>query len=260
VTNTIVSVGHIGRPLEYRRAFAAATVHDFFNVIAVAVFLTLELLFHPLEKMARMLGDFFAGMGGLKLASPIKLATKPLINALANSVGDHVWILLVVAFILMFGALTLLIKVLRGLVLSRIEGMFSRTVFKTALRAMALGLVVTVAVQSSSIATSVIIPLAAAGVLTLEQVFPYTLGSNVGTTVTAILASLATGELAAVVVALVHLLFNIFGIVLIWPIRRIPLMLATRLAQLTLRSRLVPILYIVVVFFLVPLLIYLMMT
>ena len=260
VTNTIVSVGHIGRPLEFRRAFAASTVHDIFNVIVVAIFFPLEQFFHPLEKMARVLGNLFAGVGGLKVASPVKLATKPAIDALSHLVGGHAWILLILAFLLLFVALTLLVKVLRTLVLSRIEGMFGRTVFKTALRAMALGLVVTVAVQSSSIATSVIIPLAAAGVLTLPQIFPYTLGSNVGTTITAILASMATGELSAIVVALVHLLFNISGIILIWPIRRIPLMLATRLSELTLRSRLVPLIYIAVLFFGVPLLIYLLMT
>ena len=31
VTNTIVSVGHINKGTEFKRAFAASTVHDFFN-------------------------------------------------------------------------------------------------------------------------------------------------------------------------------------------------------------------------------------
>ena len=56
------------------------------------------------------------------------------------------------------------------------------------------GLVMTVAVQSSSITTSILVPLVAAGVLTLRNAFPVTLGANIGTTVTALLASIAGRE------------------------------------------------------------------
>ncbi len=256
VTNTIVSVGHIGRPLEFKRAFAASTVHDFFNLIAVGLFFVLEQAFGLLEHTARLLGELFVGFGGLKFFSPLKVATEPAIGLLVDLTGGRAWLLLILAFVFLFVALTLLIKVLRSLVLSRVETFFGRTIFKTAPRAMLLGLVITVAVQSSSITTSIIIPLAAAGVLTLEQIFPYTLGSNVGTTVTAMLASMATGEPAAVTVAIVHLLFNVFGIVVIWPVRRLPLYLARRLSELTVYSRWVPVIYIAVMFFGVPLIVY----
>ena len=43
VTNTIVSLGHITRKDEFRRAMAGATVHDFFNLLTVAIALPLEL-------------------------------------------------------------------------------------------------------------------------------------------------------------------------------------------------------------------------
>ena len=94
--------------------------------------------------------------------------------------------------------------------------------------------------------------------LRLEQIFPYTLGANIGTTVTALLASLAIGVPAAVTVAFVHLLFNIFGIIIIWPMRVVPLFLARKIAELTLKSRLIPIAYIVVVFFVVPFVVYML--
>ena len=256
VTNAIVSVGHIGRPLEFRRAFAAATVHDFFNLIAVAIFFPLEQFFGFLERGAYFLGDLFVGLGGLTVSSPLKLLTRPAIDGLVALAGGRAWIVLVLALVFLFASLTWMVKILRSLVLSRIETFFGRTVFKTPLRALLLGLLVTAAVQSSSITTSVIVPLAAAGVLTLEQVFPYTLGSNIGTTVTAILASMATGEPAAVVVALVHLLFNILGTVVVWPIRRLPLYLARWLATLAMRSRLLPVVFIGVAFFGIPLLVY----
>jgi solute carrier family 34 (sodium-dependent phosphate cotransporter) len=57
--------------------------------------------------------------------------------------------------------------------------------------AMVLGMVITMSVQSSSITTSILVPLAAAGVLSLRNAYPVTLGANVGTTITALLAAMA---------------------------------------------------------------------
>jgi len=94
---------------------------------------------------------------------------------------------------------------------------------------MLIGVIVTVMVQSSSLTTSLLVPLAAAGLLRLEQAFPVTLGANIGTTITAFMAALAvSGPNAAVglEISLVHLLFNLSGIVLIYPVkavRRVPL-------------------------------------
>ena len=53
VTNIIVSIGHINRGNEFKRAFAAATVHDFFNVMAVIILFPLEMAFGILEKIGR---------------------------------------------------------------------------------------------------------------------------------------------------------------------------------------------------------------
>jgi sodium-dependent phosphate cotransporter len=258
VTNTIVSVGHIKRSAEFRRAFAAASVHDFFNLLAVAILFPLEQVTGILAYCAEEIEIFFVNLGGLTFTSPLKIITKPVVNGLANLVGDYGWILFIVAVALLVTALLGLVRTLRMLVLDRVEAFFSRTIFRTAIRALVLGVLVTVAVQSSSITTSIIVPLAAAGVLTLEQIFPYTLGANVGTTVTALLASLATANPAAVTVAFVHLLFNVFGIVIIWPMRRVPLFLARWIAELTLKSRLVPLVYILLVFFVLPFVVYLL--
>ena len=128
----------------------------------------------------------------------------------------------------------------------------NRYLFGAPMVAMAFGVVMTVLVQRSSITTSLIIPLIGAGILTLEQVFPFTLGANIGTTVTAMLASLATGNPAAVTVAFAHLVFNLTGIGIVYPlapIRRIPLRLARGLAELTSRSRAYAFVYVGFVFF-----------
>jgi sodium-dependent phosphate cotransporter len=97
--------------------------------------------------------------------------------------------------------------------------------------------------------------LAGAGILTLRQIFPYTLGANVGTTITAILAALVTANISAIVVSFAHLLFNIFGIVTIWPLKAIPIKLAELLADTAVKNKVIPFVYILVMFFILPLII-----
>ncbi|MCZ6818361.1 MAG: hypothetical protein O7G31_02575, partial [Calditrichaeota bacterium] len=82
--------------------------------------------------------------------------------------------------------------------------------------------------------------------------FPYTLGANIGTTITAMLASLATGSIGAVTVAFAHFMFNVFGVILVWPLKKIPMALATKLADLAIKNRLIPVAYILIVFIVLP--------
>jgi sodium-dependent phosphate cotransporter len=147
-----------------------------------------------------------------------------------------------------------MVKALKILVVTKAEAWFDRYLFKTAVRALLVGLLLTVMVQSSSITTSLAVPLAGAGLLTLVQIFPYTLGANIGTTVTAILAALVTGNLSAIIVAFAHLLFNISGMIIWWPLKIIPITLAQNFARVATRKKIIPILYILVVFFLIPIL------
>ena len=119
---------------------------------------------------------------------------------------------------------------------------------------MAFGVILTILVQSSSITTSTIVPLAGAGVLTLRQIFPFTLGANIGTTVTALLAAMVLNP-TAMIVAFSHLFFNISGIVIIYPIkflRELPVKAAIKLADLSVHNKFIPLLYLIVVFVLIP--------
>jgi len=209
--------------------------------------------------MASLLGDGFSGIGGLTFVSPIKLVTKPVVAMIQNlcaDIGIHPLFQVALAVAFIFVALRYLVKTLRSLVVTRLDGFFNEILFRNALRGFGFGLVLTIMVQSSSITTSLAVPLAAAGLLTLRQIFPYTLGANVGTTVTAILASFATGNIVAVTTAFSHLLFNLLGIGLICPfsaVRRIPLWLAEGLSAVAAKNRLIPIFFILVVFYLLPL-------
>ncbi len=256
VTNTIVSIGHINRKAEFRRAFAAAIVHDFFNIVAVAVLFPLELATGFLNRSATHLAALFEGVGGLTLGSPLKAATTPTITFLAELVDQQPVLLLIIAVLLIFATLIGIVKILRSLVLKRVSSFFDEHLFKTAARAFFFGILLTALVQSSSITTSLAVPLVGAGLLSLLQIFPYTLGANVGTTVTAMLAALSTANVAAITVSFAHLLFNISGILLIWPIkkvRRLPILMAEFAAATAIKNRFLPLLFILFVFFIIPL-------
>ena len=255
VTNTLVSIGHIGHNREFKRAFAASTIHDFFNILAVVLLFPLQLTTNFLGVWSSRLADLFADVGGLAFSSPLKMITGPAVTTAAKILEGHPWVMLIVALVIMFGSLRYLVVLLKAVVIGRVEAFFDSTLFANAGRAMLFGLLITVMVQSSSITTSLAVPLAGAGILTLVQVFPYTLGANIGTTITAMLAALAVGEISAVTVAFAHLLFNICGIALIWPIRRIrriPLNMANRFAAVAAGHRWLAVAYILVCFYAIP--------
>ena len=86
--------------------------------------------------------------------------------------------------------------------------------------------------------------------------FPLTLGANIGTTVTGIMASLVSDSVDSLQVALAHLMFNVTGILIFYPIpfmRKIPLYAARRLGKATRVWRGFPLVYIAIMFVLVPL-------
>jgi sodium-dependent phosphate cotransporter len=255
VTNTLVSLGHTSLGQEFERAFAASTVHDFFNILAVLILFPLQVSTNFLGILAADMAEIFQEIGGFTFASPLKMVTAPAVNGVAHALDGHPWILLIVALVIMFASLRYLVVALKSIVLGRVEAFFDQTLFANAGRAMLFGLLITVLVQSSSITTSLAVPLAGAGILTLVQIFPYTLGANIGTTITAILAALAVGEVSALTVAFAHLLFNVCGIAVIWPIptlRRIPLRLAGGFAAVAADRRWLAIAYIAICFYAVP--------
>jgi sodium-dependent phosphate cotransporter len=236
MTNTIVSMGHVTRSAEFERAFAASTVHDFFNILAALVVLPIEVMFHPVQRSAEFLEAAFEGVGGMSLASPLKLIVSPVSDFLTAAI-PHEIPLLVIALLVLFLALSQMMKTMRGAVLDRLEGLFSRVLFRNDAASFTLGMVTTATVQSSSATTSLVVPLAGTGVLTLRQIYPYTLGANVGTTITAILASFSTGVGAAVTVALAHLTFNGIGIAIFYPLKAAPIWLAEKTGALAGKSK-----------------------
>jgi sodium-dependent phosphate cotransporter len=206
-----------------------------------------------LGSIATLTGKAFQHVGGLTFLNPIKTLTKPVVHLLIKGIGIHPWILLILSLLLLLFALKGMVSALKAIVVRKTEMWFDTILFKTALRSFLVGLLLTVLVQSSSITTSLMVPMAGAGILALEQIFPYTVGANIGTTVTAILAALVTGNLAAIIVAFSHLIFNVSGMVIWWPLQSVPIFLARKFSQYSMRNKLIPVGYIIIVFFIVPL-------
>lgn len=268
VTAKLVSLGHITRKAEFRRAFAASSVHDTFNLITVSLLFPLEYFFRIIEHTATWMGRIFVDVTGItKPENYLKKITKPSIEGLADLLDKVPWLVLLVSIIITFIMLWAIVKLLQSLVLKKLESFFDTYLFRNTMTAFVVGIFLTVAVQSSSITTSLIVPLAGAGVLRLQQIFPFTIGANLGTTITGLLAALAVAGqpgidpklvLAGATVAFAHFLFNASGALIFLPfkrVREIPVLFAERLAELCLRNRAIPIAFIILVFYIIPIII-----
>jgi solute carrier family 34 (sodium-dependent phosphate cotransporter) len=266
VTNTLASLGNIRRSEDFRRGFAGATMHDFFNIFAVALLLPLELLTGFLTEVAEWLTARLRGTEVSEIGeSPLRTAVKypvGLIETLLD--GDPIGgplagiLFLAAGLGLIFLALGFITKNMRELVAGGVERAMNRLVGRGGgAVGILVGIAVTIAVQSSTITTSILVPLVAAGILTLPNAYPITLGANVGTTVTALIASLAVLRPEGLTIALVHTLFNLTALALIYPVRRIrllPVRAAERLATVAVAHRSVVIGYVLGLFVAVPLL------
>lgn len=260
ITNTIVSLGNLGDKTAFKRSFQAATVHDFFNLFSIFIFLPIEMLFKPLERSALALSELFAGTGG---ASPSNLnfvgaMTKPVANFLTELTSPLPfggYIAIVIGIALIMASVILLGKVLQTRMTGKARDILTYAVGRDPLTGVASGTAMTVLVQSSSTTTSLVVPLAGAGVLTTKQVFPFTMGANIGTCITALLAATGANQPEALQIALVHLLYNVFGVVLFlvvpW-LKTLPVRSAEWLGELTERNRAYALVYLLLVFFVLP--------
>ena len=129
------------------------------GLIAVLILLPLEIAFGYLRWLAENAAGFFAGMGGMKAASPIKIITKPTIGLLMHLLDKNPILCLIVALALMYLALKFLVDLAKGIVIKRAERHMQRYLFGAAPQAMFFGVLMTIMVQSSSITTSMIVPL-----------------------------------------------------------------------------------------------------
>jgi solute carrier family 34 (sodium-dependent phosphate cotransporter) len=266
ITNTIVSLGYVRKGDEFKRAFEAATIHDFFNVISVIIFLPIEAAFGFLEKTAAVFSGFLLGGGSMSMKGfnfvkpivkpPIKFLEHTVLGSLHETVAGICMIVLGIVSI--FLVITFIGKLLRSLLVGKAKEILHASVGRGPISGIISGTLITVLVQSSSTTTSLIVPLAGSGVFSLRQVYPFTLGANIGTCITALLAATAiTGVNAvfALQIALVHLLYNIAGVIVIYGIpflRKLPIIASEKLAEITVKNKFFALAYMLAVFFVIP--------
>ncbi|XP_041791122.1 solute carrier family 34 member 2b [Chelmon rostratus] len=346
VTNTIVAMMQAGDRNEFRRAFAGATVHDFFNWLSVLILLPLEVATGVLYKLTALLIDSFNIQTGEDAPDLLNVITDPLTNSIIEldksvitgiATGDpaarnmslikrwcntetnttfwnvtvqtcpagglcwangdqfllqknsshtiylekckHLFvntslpdlavglILLAASLLILCTCLILIVKLLNSMLQGQVAVVIKKVLntdlpfpfaWVTGYVAILVGAGMTFIVQSSSVFTSAITPLVGIGVISLERAYPLTLGSNIGTTTTAILAAMASpGETLSnsLQIALCHFFFNIMGILLWYPIpfMRVPIRLARGLGNHTAKYRWFAALYLILCFLVFPL-------
>lgn len=270
LTNTLVSLGAARDRVAFRRAFSAATVHDFFNLIAVAIFLPLQLGFDVLERSSAWVADQTSGSdGGLfaavfgGLGGVISAGTKPLSDAVKHGTelipgAWHGIVMIALGVALILAVISFLGTLLKVLMVGRAATVLHAAIGRGPVSGVASGAAVTVMVQSSSTTTSLMIPLASSGAFSLREIYPFTVGANIGTTITALIAAFAfTGAEAEVALqaAYVHLLFNVYAALVIFclpGIRELPLRAATWLGTVASINKLWAAAWVLGVFVLVP--------
>ncbi|XP_052401276.1 solute carrier family 34 member 2a [Carassius gibelio] len=341
VTNTFVAMTQVGDRNKFRRAFAGATVHDFFNWLSVLVLLPLEVATGYLVKLTDLIVKSFNIQSGENAPALLNVITDPLTESIIEldesvisgiALGDpeaknksliKVWcqtfsnttvqnvtmsncsnfpcwelknvtevinikkcnhifvstnlsdlavglILLACSLLILCTCLILIVKLLNSMLKGQVAVVINKIMntdfpfpfaWLTGYIAIVVGAGMTFIVQSSSVFTSAITPLVGIGVIKLERAYPLSLGSNIGTTTTAILAAMASPAEKlgnSLQIALVHLFFNLSGIVLWYPIpfTRLPIRMAKALGLLTAQYRWFSGLYIIVCFFIFPLVVF----
>ncbi len=258
ITSTLISLGFINKKKEFQRAVAAGTYHDFFNILTAVILFPLEYYYNFLSRLAVWLTSWiYKGNSTVVVRDSDTFFSgfDPLVNALVDLINNG-FVLALVAIVLLFGSILLFRKLITEWMRLKSQEFFGSFFFKNPLKSFVWGVGITAAIRSSTVTTSLVVPLVAKKVVKLRNAAPFILGANVGTTITAFIAAfLYAGNESAIVIATSHFLFNAIGVLLFLPLpvlRSIPLDLADKLGKLTLKYRLSGLVYLLLTFFFIP--------
>lgn len=257
ITSTIVALSFINKKKEFKRAVAAGTYHDFFNILTALVLFPLEYYYGFLSGISIWITDtLFVTSNSVVSTSQ---SNWPLFSGLTTFLINLIpsaFVVTVIAVILLFSSILIFRKLISDLLEAKSPEAFSRFFFKSPLKSFTWGVLTTAAIRSSTITTSVVVPIVAKKVATLRQAAPFIMGANIGTTVTAFIAAILNSNTsAAISIAIAHFLFNFIGVCLFFPLpllSRLPLHLANELGKLTLKYRLAGFVYLLLTFFFIP--------
>lgn len=257
ITSTIVSLGFINKKKEFKRAVSAGTYHCFFNLLTLLVLFPLELYNGFLSTASASIGQaVFPTFEPSSATTPgvtwsiFGFATDFLVTSIASGA-----VLTVLSFILLVISILIFRKLISDLLKAQSPETFSKFFFAGELKSFFWGLVTTAAIRSSTITTSLVVPIVAKKVVKMRMAAPFIMGANMGTTITAFIAAFLNSNNSAINIAVAHFLFNFIGVLLFFPIpamKELPIRLSTGLGKLTLRYRIAGFLFILLTFFIIP--------
>ncbi len=254
LTSTLVSLSYLMNKKEFRRALSAGISHDLFNILSVFLLFPLEIYFGFLSKTASHIADWFASDNSFE--GPIvynRMFTRSWTEWVVTQINQPV-VSMILSIILVFFAIKVLSTAMYKSFIKNTFQDINKVIFQKTGLAFFYGLFFTAAVQSSTVTTSLVVPLVASKKVTLSKAFPFIIGANIGTTITAVIASIYKPE-AATALAFAHVLFNSFGALIFLPIsgiRKIPIWIANYMGRISLKYRIVGFAYILLTFFIIP--------
>lgn len=256
ITSNIVSLSFITNKQVFGRAFSTATIHDHFNILTTIVLFPLQLKYNFLGLISVKVASFLTVSeldAGDANFSMFRLGNLVVNEWIIDIVGNPL-VVLALSVILLFASIKLFTNIIYKLFIGSGASKFEKLIFKNPFKSFGWGAVATASLQSSSVTTSFIVPLVATSKIQLKHIYPFIVGANIGTTITALLAALFKSP-EAISIAVAHLLFNLIGgiLFLLIPIlNRLPLFLTNFLASLVLKHRIISVVYIIITFFLLP--------
>ncbi|WP_420581081.1 Na/Pi symporter [Reichenbachiella sp.] len=256
LTSTIVSLSYITDNKEFKNAIATGVMHDFFNIMTVMILFPLEYYYHLLSRLSTSVASVFnLSAVPTKIDQDLNSGLFDLINGFLIESINYKIILVLIACATLFASIKIISKIISKRMIGASDEKFQEVFFKHTLNSFGLGTMLTAGIQSSSITTSIIVPLGATGKIHHNKIFPYIVGANIGTTITALIAAFNKSE-AALSIALVHFLFNFIGtlIFLLIPyLKQLPIQYARKFGLMTMQYRVIGFFYILFVFFILPL-------
>lgn len=254
LTSTVVALGFISDRYAFRKAISAGVIHDFYNIVLVAILFPLELSYGVLSKISIYFQEMIIGDGNID--SNFRMdkifdfgATRFIVDTVNNQV-----VVMILALVVLFGSIKLLTSVIKKSIIGDSRSKLQRYIFEKPMKSFGWGVALTSAIQSSSVTTSLVVPLVATQNLKLRNVFPFIIGANLGTTITALIAASFSSKIA-LSIALTHLIVNLFGAVLFMSIpklRGLLLGFTKRFSIVITQKRILGLAYILLTFFLIP--------
>lgn len=254
LTSTIVALGFISDKVAFRKAVSAGVIHDLYNIILVIILFPLEYYYGFLSGVSIELRELIFGAQSTESVEGWKwFLDFGITDSIANIIQNKV-ILILLSFVLLFVSIKLLTSIIQKTIIGDSKNRLRKFVFQNPTKSFGWGVLITSAIQSSSVSTSLLVPLVATKKVRLVNALPFIIGANLGTTLTALIAASFSSD-TAMSIAIAHLLFNLSGAVLFMmssQLRQTLVNFTKRFSIVMARKRVIGLLYVIVTFFLLP--------